>query len=104
MPLLGSLSPGLRFEPRLALIGDSAGGALCAALVHQGQLEPGPAIEHLLLIYPSLDYTLSQPSVEENGQGYFLERERFEWLFDRVFRPGAPVAISPGACSHLTLD
>ena len=53
-----------------------------------GGLEPGLPIERLVLIYPSLDYTLSQPSVKENGQGYLLERERIEWLFDRVFQHG----------------
>jgi acetyl esterase len=88
LPLLDSLAPELRFEPRLALIGDSGGGALCAAVAHRGGLEPGLPIERLVLIYPSLDYTLSQPSVKENGQGYLLERERIEWLFDCVFQHG----------------
>jgi acetyl esterase len=73
---------GLPQEPRLALIGDSAGGALAASIAHLAQFEPGLDIEALALLYPSLDYTLSQPSVTENGEGYVLERERILWMFD----------------------
>jgi acetyl esterase/lipase len=70
------------FEPRLALMGDSGGGALCATVSHRAQYEAGLCIERQVLIYPSLDYTLSQPSVTENGEGYLLERERILWMFD----------------------
>lgn len=73
---------GLRHAQRLALIGDSGGGALCATVSHLAQYEPGLSIEAQALIYPSLDYTLSQPSVIENAEGYLLERERILWLFD----------------------
>ncbi|WP_295887975.1 alpha/beta hydrolase [uncultured Thiohalocapsa sp.] len=73
---------GLRFEQRLALIGDSGGGALCATLSHLAQYEPAVSIAAQVLIYPSLDYSLSQPSVIENGEGWLLERERILWLFD----------------------
>jgi acetyl esterase/lipase len=72
----------LRFDERLGLIGDSGGGALCATLAHLAQYEPGVSIDAQALIYPSLDYTLSRPSVTENGTGYLLERERILWLFD----------------------
>jgi acetyl esterase/lipase len=77
---LGGLD--LPYEPRLALVGDSGGGALCATVSHLGQWEPGLAIERQALIYPSLDYTLTQPSAVENGVGYLLERERILWMFD----------------------
>ncbi|MCF7982852.1 MAG: alpha/beta hydrolase [Thiohalocapsa sp.] len=72
----------MRYERRLALIGDSAGGALCATLSHLAQFEPALEIEAQALIYPSLDYTLSQPSVREYAEGYLLERDRILWLFD----------------------
>jgi acetyl esterase/lipase len=39
-----------------------------------------------VLIYPSLDYTLSQPSVMENGEGLLLERQRILWMFDCYFQ------------------
>ena len=85
-PLLASLEPPVPFVPRLALIGDSGGGALCASAAHLCQFDPGVAIERLALIYPSLDYTLSQPSVTELGEGLLLERQRILWLFDCYFR------------------
>lgn len=72
----------LPFEPRLALIGDSGGGALCATVSHLAQFDPALRIERQVLIYPSLDYSLSQPSVTTNGVGYMLERERILWMFD----------------------
>jgi acetyl esterase/lipase len=73
---------GLAYEKRVALIGDSGGGTLCATLAHRCQFDPGLDIERQALIYPSLDYTLSLPSVTENGRGCFLERDRILWLFD----------------------
>lgn len=72
----------MRFEPRLALVGDSGGGSLCATVSHLAQFEAGMSIERQVLVYPSLDYTLSQPSVTQNGEGYLLERERILWMFD----------------------
>ena len=72
----------LSYEPRLALLGDSGGGALCATVSHLSQYEPDVAIEAQALIYPSLDYSLSQPSVMTNGEGYLLDRERILWLFN----------------------
>jgi acetyl esterase/lipase len=73
---------GLSYEESLSLVGDSGGGALCATASHRCQCEPGVTIDRQVLIYPSLDYTLSQPSVTGNGAGYLLERDRILWLFD----------------------
>jgi len=68
--------------PRLALVGDSGGGAICATVSHLAQHEPGLEIERQVLLYPGVDYTLSQASVRENAEGYLLERERLLWMFD----------------------
>lgn len=85
-PLLESVPGPLSFARRLALIGDSAGGALCASAAHLCQYEPGVRIERQVLIYPSLDYTLSQPSATTLGKGWIPERERIVWYFDQYFR------------------
>jgi acetyl esterase len=77
------LGLGLNHVADLALAGDSAGGALAATLVHRGQ---AGAVRHLVLIYPLLDYTLSQPSVELFSQGYLLEKERILWAIDHYFQ------------------
>jgi acetyl esterase/lipase len=85
-PVLESLHPTVQFTRRLVLIGDSGGAALCASAAHRAQFDPGIRIERQVLIYPSLDYTLSQPSVTENGEGLLLERQRILWYFDCYFR------------------
>lgn len=77
---------GLPHAPSLALAGDSAGGALCASICARAQDNPALRIDHQVLIYPSLDYTLSLPSVRENAIGHFLETQRARWYFDHYFR------------------
>ncbi len=77
-----------RVRRRLFLVGDSGGGAYVASISAQVQQEPRLNIDGQVLIYPSLDYTLKQPSVMENGRGYLLERSRIEWYFDHYFQQG----------------
>jgi acetyl esterase/lipase len=77
---------GAPYVPRFSLVGDSAGGALCATLAHRLQSDPDVSIENQVLIYPSLDYTLAMPSVERLGSGFLLERERIAWYFDRYLQ------------------
>jgi acetyl esterase/lipase len=74
------------FEARVSLVGDSAGGALCATAAHLLRYEPAIEIESQVLIYPSLDYTLSMPSVQAFCDGYLLERDRIIWYFDQYFQ------------------
>ncbi|WP_323846424.1 alpha/beta hydrolase [Microbulbifer magnicolonia] len=80
-------------DNRWILMGDSGGGALCASasrlLQHRPQnLLPCAegSIAAQVLIYPSLDYTMRQPSIEENGSGYLLEKEKILWYFDNYFQ------------------
>ena len=72
----------------LALVGDSAGGAMSATLAHMLTDQGEQVIDHLVLIYPSLDYTLSQPSVDVLAAGYLLEKKRILWYFDHYFCAG----------------
>ena len=76
---------GLPCHEPTALIGDSAGGALAASLVHRG-LAPG--VERLALVYPLLDYTLGSPSVESYASGYLIEKRRMLWSLERYFEKG----------------
>ena len=76
---------GVNHLPRLALIGDSAGGAMSATLAHQYQAVRKQEIDKLVLIYPSLDYSLSSPSTDRFGTGYLLEKEKIQWYFDNYF-------------------
>jgi acetyl esterase/lipase len=43
-------------------------------------------IEKLVLIYPSLDYSLGSPSTERFGTGYLLEKDKIQWYFNHYFR------------------
>lgn len=74
------------FTRRLALIGDSGGGALAATISAIAQHDSSLNLDSQVLIYPSLDYTLDHVSVRENGQGYLLEQARMAWYFDCYFQ------------------
>jgi acetyl esterase/lipase len=71
---------------RLAVAGDSGGGAITASAVHELADGEGIDIDQQLLIYPSLDYTMSSESLSSLGTGYLLERERIDWLFRQYFQ------------------
>lgn len=87
---------GLNHRPGLALAGDSAGGAMSATLAHAMQDRAEPAISHLILIYPGLDYTLSRPSVDDLADGHLLEKKRILWYFDHYLGESVDrQAVSP---------
>jgi acetyl esterase len=67
---------------RLAVAGDSAGGGLAAACALQAREEPELRLVAQLLIYPGLDPLMSQPSVVENAEGYFLAAVDMRWFYD----------------------
>lgn len=77
---------GLKYSPLLSVGGDSAGGAMTATVTGKGQSDTGLAIRKQFMIYPSLDYTMSTPAIEENGKGYLLDREKVAWYFDCYFQ------------------
>jgi len=79
---------GLPFLRELTVAGDSAGGALAASVSAVAQHGCALAVAQQVLIYPSLDYTMQQPSIATLGDGYFLTRERIAWYFEHYFRPG----------------
>lgn len=87
---------GVRHSGRVSIAGDSAGGALCTAYVRDHQDDPDFAVHRQLLLYPSVDYTMEQPSITENGAGYLLDTPRIAWYFDNYFRHGEDRrAVSP---------
>jgi acetyl esterase len=88
---------------RLAVGGDSAGGNL-AAVVSQQLRDSGPAIAFQLLVYPVTDAKLVLPSIDENGEGYFLEKETMQWFVHHYLGDGgrddprvSPLAATDGA-------
>ncbi len=86
---------------RLAVGGDSAGGNLAALVAIRARDEGGPALRHQLLVYPATDLTMAHPSIEENGEGYFLTAATMRWFTDHYLGadrghgdPASP-AVSP---------
>ncbi len=82
---------------KVAVGGDSAGGNLAALVCHRVRDEFGPEIDFQLLVYPVTDLTLSQPSIEENGEGYLLTRETMIWFAGNYLGDADPksAAVSP---------
>lgn len=76
----------LKYVRRLSIAGDSGGGALCATVAHTAQHLTDVTLACQVLIYPSLDYTLSLKSIESCGTGYLLESEKIRWYFDNYFQ------------------
>jgi acetyl esterase/lipase len=88
---------GINFKNELSIAGDSAGGALCATISGLMQFEPYARIRRQALIYPSLDYTMSLPSIGEKAEGYLLEKAKIAWYFDNYF----PSTVNRRAASPL---
>lgn len=77
---------GVHFEPeQLYIAGDSAGGAICTSLTMRKEQDSELTFSKQILIYPSVDYTMSCSSYEDNGVGFFLEKGRVQWYFDNYF-------------------
>ncbi|MGB0721403.1 MAG: alpha/beta hydrolase [Gammaproteobacteria bacterium] len=84
----------------LTVMGDSGGAAITASAVHAMADHAEINIAHQVLIYPSLDYSFSQASMDDLGEGYLLERERIQWLFDHYL----PASTDRRAVSPLFMD
>ena len=63
---------------RLAVMGDSAGGNLAAAVALMARDRGGPAIALQVLIYPSLDTSRGYPSEVENAEAPVLRKKDIE--------------------------
>lgn len=74
------------YTRQLTLIGDSGGGAFSTTLAAYFSREQPGFIHRLVLIYPSLDYMLNWPSVQENGTGKLLDESKIRWYFQQYFR------------------
>lgn len=81
---------GVNFNQQLIIAGDSAGGAICTTLASKNIINEQVNIDKQILIYPNVDYTLSLPSVRENGTGFLLEKSKVDWYFDSYFQHNEP--------------
>lgn len=82
---------------RIQAVADSGGAAKVSSIAMRAAAgEWSSPIERQVLLYPSLDYTMSGASLAEFGTGYFLSAERVGWYFDQYFPDGTDrTAASP---------
>lgn len=66
---------------RLALCGDSAGGALALAAALRMQAAR-PALAHLAMLYPALDPACDSASQATFAEGYMLTRDAMRWFWE----------------------
>jgi len=76
----------VKFNQQLIIVGDSAGAAICTTLASKNIDNSAVKIDKQIIIYPSVDYTMSSKSVEENGTGFLLEKEKIIWYFNHYFQ------------------
>lgn len=65
---------------RLAVVGDSAGGSLAAAVALAARDRGGPAICAQVLLYPGLDRDMSAPSITSLADAPMLARDDIDYL------------------------
>ncbi|KTD41750.1 alpha/beta hydrolase [Legionella parisiensis] len=86
------------------LAGDSAGGNLALSVCHQMKELGDSTIKGLVLIYPSVDFSMNYESYQRNGEGFLLTREKIKWYFDNYFKNGGDRhQASPMYFKHLEL-
>jgi acetyl esterase len=67
---------------RLALVGDSVGGAMVATLTLMAAQRQGPEIAAQVLFYPVTDADFHTPTYERFAEGPWLTRRAMEWFWD----------------------
>jgi acetyl esterase len=66
---------------RIAVVGDSAGGNLAAAVALLARDRNGPRVCQQVLVYPMLDPRADTPSHLEVGPGFYLLSEEVQWFW-----------------------
>jgi acetyl esterase len=69
-------------DGNLAVMGDSAGGNLAAAVSLMARDLDGPEIDRQVLVYPATSRSDDWESMERFAEGYFLLEADMEWFHD----------------------
>ena len=67
---------------RLAIIGDSVGGNMSAAVTLMAKERNGPRISYQVLLYPLLDFLRDEGSYAKYAEGPWLTKKTMAWMFD----------------------
>ncbi|MFY9798636.1 MAG: alpha/beta hydrolase fold domain-containing protein [Candidatus Nitrosopolaris sp.] len=82
---------------RLAIVGDSVGGNMAAALVILAKERGGPKITFQMLFYPVTDGTnFNSSSYIKLQNGYWLTRQAMKWFWDN-YAPNKVIRKQPTA-------
>lgn len=81
---------------RLAVVGDSVGGNMAAAVTMLAKERNGPKIIFQLLFYPATDADFDTPSYKEFADGPWLTREAMMWFWNN-YAPDKTVRAEPTA-------
>jgi acetyl esterase len=73
---------------RIAVGGDSAGGALAAAVTQLAKAKGGPKIGFQLLMFPVMQIGNETASRREFALGYFLDKPTLDWFFGHYIPVG----------------
>ena len=74
---------------RMAVMGDSAGGNLAAAVALMARDRNGPALRLQVPLFPVTDYNFETTSYSANAAGYLLEKVSMEWYWGHYVRDEA---------------
>jgi acetyl esterase len=89
---------------RVAVVGDSAGGSLAAAVALAARDRGGPAICAQVLLYPGLDRDMTVPSIAALADAPMLSRDDIDYMHSVVDgesgRPSNPYLV-PAYAAHL---
>ncbi len=90
---LSSEAETLGLDPeRIAIVGDSAGGALAAVVLHETKGRLAAPVRAQVLIYPALDLRGRLPSRNELAHHFPIPRDMISWFFDHYFGIAWPFA------------
>jgi acetyl esterase len=67
---------------RLALMGDSVGGNMTAAVSLMAKQRKGPALRYQVLLYPVTDASMSTESYRDFADGPWLTKPAMAWFWD----------------------
>lgn len=86
---------------RLAVVGDSAGGALAAGVALAARDRGGPAIFAQVLLYPGLDRDMTAPSITLLADAPMLSRDDIDYLHE-LAEVGTDPYLVPAYATDLT--
>ncbi len=68
---------------RMAIVGDSVGGNMAAAVTLLAKQRGGPTFSAQVLFYPVTDASFDTASYHQFATGYYLRRDMMQWFWDQ---------------------